>query len=109
MRGFKQALKDARKRSGITQREAANETHIALGTIRRWEQGVNEPDLDSLVRMADLYDVTVDELLGVPSGSTPVLSSDEQLLLDLYRSTDDRGRLVIMSVAESQRGAGGDS
>lgn len=107
MRGLKQALKDARKRSGITQREAADEASIALGTLRRWEQGVNEPDAESLVRLADLYDVTVGQLLGVPEGAPAGLSADEQRLLDLYRSTDDRGRLAIMCVAESQQGVEG--
>lgn len=106
MKGLKQALKDARSRSGATQREVADATSIALGTLRRWEQGVNEPDAESLVRLADLYGVTVGQLLGVPEDPATPLSPDEQLLLDLYRSTDDRGRLVIMSVAESQQGAG---
>jgi hypothetical protein len=48
----------------------------------------------------------VDELLGLV---VPAPSDDEQRLLDLYRSTDDRGRLVIMSVAESQQGVEGPS
>ena len=103
MTGFKQALKEARRRSGITQRDAANETSIALGTLRRWEQGVNEPDIESLVRLADLYGVTVGEVLGVPEGPSERLTSDEQRLLDLYRATDGRGRASIMSVAEAQQ------
>ena len=107
MKGLKQALKDARSRSGATQREVADATSIALGTLRRWEQGVNEPDAESLVRLADLYGVTVGQLLGVPDGAPVGLSADEQRLLDLYRSTDDRGRLAIMSVAESQQGVEG--
>lgn len=104
---FKKAFKEARQRRGITQREAADAASIALGTLRRWEQGVNEPDVESLVTLADLYGVSVDELLGVPGGVDGLLAEDEQHLLDLYRSTDDRGRLAIMSVAESQQGVEG--
>lgn len=104
---FKKAFKEARQRRGITQREAADAANIALGTLRRWEQGVNEPDVESLVTLADLYGVSVDELLGMPSGTDGLIAPDEQCLLDLYRSTDDRGRLVIMSVAESQQGVEG--
>ena len=104
---FQQAFKDARKRSGMTQREAADASSIALGTLRRWEQGVNEPDVDSLVVLADLYGVTVGELVGARDGSAPSLTDDEHRLLDYYRATDDRGRLAIMSVAESQQGVEG--
>lgn len=104
MKGLKQALKDARSRSGATQREVADATSIALGTLRRWEQGVNEPDAESLVRLADLYGVTVGQLLGVPEDPATALSPDEQLLLDLYRGADDRSRLAIMRVAESMQG-----
>lgn len=104
---YQEAMKAARRRSGLTQKEASEATSIALGTLRRWEQGVNEPDVESLVSLAELYTVTVDELLGVDWVRSPLFSDDEQRLLDLFRSTDDRGRLAILSVAESQQGVEG--
>lgn len=108
MRKFKKAFKEARQRRGITQREAADAASIALGTLRRWEQGVNEPDVESLVMLADLYGVTVDELLGMPNGSDGALAEDEQLLLDLYRSTDARGKAAIMRTAKGEAGVEGE-
>lgn len=39
------ALKNARKRAGLTQAQVAEVSGIPLGTLRRWEQGVNEPSL----------------------------------------------------------------
>ncbi len=57
-------IKAARKRTGMTQAEAAQRSGIPLGTIRRWEQGVNEPDIDSIIQLADLYGTTTDDLLG---------------------------------------------
>lgn len=107
MRGFKQAFKEARVRRGLTQQQVCESTSIALGTLRRWEQGVNEPDLESLVTISELYGVTVGQLVGADDGPVPSLDPDEQRLLDLYRSTDDRGRLAILSVAESQQGVEG--
>lgn len=58
------AMKEARKKSGLTQTQAAQASGIPLGTLRRWEQGVNQPDIDSMILLADLYGVSVDELLG---------------------------------------------
>ena len=54
----------ARKQAGLTQVEASRKSGIPLGTLRRWEQGVNEPDIKSLAQLASLYSVTTDTLIG---------------------------------------------
>lgn len=56
-------LKKARKLSGLTQDQAALQSGIALGTLRRWEQGKNEPDIESINLLADLYHVSTDLIL----------------------------------------------
>lgn len=53
-----------RKRSGMTQKEVSEKTGIPLGTLRRWEQGQNDPDMGSLVQLADLYGTSLDSMLG---------------------------------------------
>ena len=108
MRGFKQAFKEARQRRGMTQRQVAEVTSIPLGTIRRWEQGVNEPDVESLVQISELYGVTVGELIGADEDPLD-LAPDERRLLDLYRSTDARGKAAIMRTAEGEAGVEGPS
>ena len=57
-------LKRARNRAGMTQAEASEASGIPIGTLRRWEQGVNEPDIASIILLADTYETTTDELLG---------------------------------------------
>lgn len=59
-------LKTARKKAGLTQREVA----IQLGlnrknTISDWETNTSVPDLQYVLQLVLLYDVTADELLGV--------------------------------------------
>lgn len=61
---MKTNLKEVRKASGYTQEQAAKRSGIALGTLRRWEQGVHEPDMESIILLADLYGVTTDTILG---------------------------------------------
>lgn len=102
---FNKALKEARLRAGYTQQQVSEETHIPLGTLRRWEQGVNEPDTDSLVALLDLYGASADEVLG--SGFCapglrpgPDLAPDEQRLLDLYRVCPPKGREYILQMEE---------
>lgn len=48
----------------MTQAQAAEASRIPIGTLRRWEQGVNEPDIASIILLADTYETTTDELLG---------------------------------------------
>lgn len=69
----------ARKKAGYTQASAAAATGIPLGTIRRWEQGVNEPDIDSLVVLAKLYGVTTDTLLGTQFAD-PKVTDDPRIV-----------------------------
>lgn len=99
-------LKQARTKAGMTQREVAERTHIPLGTLRRWEQGKNEPDTDTIIMLADLYGVSTDEILG--SGFSPemayTLSPDERHLVDLYRACDARGCAAILRTAEGEAG-----
>ena len=99
------ALKDARRKSGLTQAQVSEISGIPLGTLRRWEQGVNEPSIDFIVQLADIYHVSTDELLG--SEFSPVieydssrLSDDERRLLNLYRSCTPQGREYLLGVAE---------
>ena len=59
----KNRLGEARKNAGYTQKAVSVETGIPLGTIRRWEQGQNDPDMSSLVTLAKLYDTSLDYIL----------------------------------------------
>ena len=60
-------LGNARRKAGLTQKEASEKTGIPLGTIRRWEHGQNDPDMGSLIQLAELYGVSLDEILGMDS------------------------------------------
>lgn len=61
---MKTNLKAVRKAAGLTQEKASELSGVPLGTLRRWEQGVNEPDVESIIQLASLYGVTTDTLLG---------------------------------------------
>ena len=58
-------LGSSREKSGLTQKEVSAKTGIPLGTIRRWEQGQNDPDLSSLIQLVKLYDVSLDSIFEI--------------------------------------------
>jgi transcriptional regulator with XRE-family HTH domain len=57
-------LKKLRKAKGMTQEQVAAYLNAAKSTVSQYENNVNEPDLKTLVKLADLFGVTVDFLFG---------------------------------------------
>jgi transcriptional regulator with XRE-family HTH domain len=56
-------IKQARKDKGITQEQAAEELMVSRQTISNWERGKSLPDIVSVVRMSELYGLSLDQLL----------------------------------------------
>ena len=61
-----ETLKDLRKKKGYSQEEAASRLNVVRQTVSKWEKGLSVPDADMLVKLAELYEVSVGELLGAP-------------------------------------------
>ncbi|MGN0533446.1 MAG: helix-turn-helix domain-containing protein [Eubacterium sp.] len=56
-------LQAARKAAGITQEQAAEALGISRQTLSNWENAKTYPDIVSVVKMSDLYSVSLDHLL----------------------------------------------
>ncbi|GAB2570873.1 helix-turn-helix domain-containing protein [Gracilibacillus alcaliphilus] len=57
-------LKEARKSKAFTQMEVSKKLGISHGTLSGYERGYRDPDTDILNRLAQLYEVSADWLLG---------------------------------------------
>jgi len=64
MKIFQERLIEQRKLNKMTQREVADYLKIAQPSYIRYENGTAEPCFDNLVKLADLFDVSIDYLLG---------------------------------------------
>lgn len=56
-------LKELRKEKGLTQEQLAEQFNVSRRSVSRWETGNNMPDLDTLIEMADYYEIDLRELL----------------------------------------------
>lgn len=56
-------LKQARIKAGKTVLNVANALEISPQAVYKWEEGINMPTASNLVKLAELYGCTVDELL----------------------------------------------
>ena len=61
---FTENLKTLRKAKGLSQEELAIRLNVVRQTISKWEKGLSVPDADLLIRLADIFEVSVSELLG---------------------------------------------
>ena len=61
---FSENLKTLRKQKGFSQEELAGRLHVVRQTISKWEKNLSVPDADTLIRLAEILEVSVSELLG---------------------------------------------
>ena len=59
-----QRLQRFRKRANLTQEEVATKLNITPQAVSKWENDVSAPDISLLGEIADMFGITVDELLG---------------------------------------------
>ena len=60
---FNEKLQELRKQKGLTQDEVATALFVSRTTVSKWESGRGYPNIDSLKAIANLFSVTIDQLL----------------------------------------------
>lgn len=60
---FSELIQTTRKKKGVTQEELANQLFVSSKTISNWETGKTTPDIDNLIRIASLFQISLDNLL----------------------------------------------
>ena len=65
---MKLLIKEFRDEMQFTQKDLAEKMGNAQRNISNWENGASEPDCKSILMLAEIFDVSIDELFGrVPS------------------------------------------
>lgn len=64
MATFKTRLFELRKTYKLTQRDMANKLGISQPSYIRYERGEAEPTIERLIKIADIFDVSLDYLTG---------------------------------------------
>ena len=92
-----------RKRAGLTQAMLAEKLNYSDKAVSKWERGESVPDVMTLVQMADLFDVTVDDLLIDPNALPENTGKVEKIMekavaKTLKRKADKRVILGLSSI-----------
>jgi len=74
---FSTNLKNLRKQKGMSQEVLAQQLHVVRQTVSKWEKGLSVPDADMLIKIAELFEVSVADLLGSEKQSERVHSETD--------------------------------
>lgn len=83
-----------RKERGLSQEELADKLSVSRQAVSKWERGEALPDTDNLIRLAKLYNVSIDEIVGYTPDKSQAAAgnadNDEQTA-DSGNKTDETG------------------
>ena len=94
-------LKTLRKENKAKQSDIANKLSIARSTYQSYEYGVAEPDIKTLIALADYFDVSLDYLCGRQNKNlifADSLSEKKKELINLIKDLDDDSTLIALGV-----------
>lgn len=92
-------LKSLRESRKMTQQELSRALQISPSAIGMYETGRRSPDYETLKKIARLFNVSVDYLLGNETRGSS-LSSDEMNLVRGYRRLDNGGQNVVWQMID---------
>ena len=62
---FGESFRKVRKESGFSQKQVAEKLGIHQSNVSDWENDISRPEYEKLIALAELYDVSLYDLLGV--------------------------------------------
>ena len=71
-------IKNAREENKLTQTQAAERLMVSRQTISNWENGKSLPDILSVIRMSELYKISLDELLKGDKAMIEKIEKDDE-------------------------------
>lgn len=101
MATFKENLRQLRKENNLTQREVASKIALLETTYQSYEAGRTEPPIEIIIKLADIFECSVDYLLGRASELDVVniqtdLTEQQKELLQNFDKLNVEGKARLM-------------
>ena len=75
---FGQRLARLRKEKGFTQEDIADKINISPQAVSKWENDISSPDIQTLIKLSDIFEVSLDDLLGKEKKGVEVVSPEKR-------------------------------
>lgn len=79
----------------ISQEKLGKSLNYGSTAIANYESGRNEPSIDSLIKIAEVLDVTIDDLLGMKR------KTGEKQLLSAFKRLDQEKQQIVLHFIET--------
>lgn len=103
MASFSERLKNLRNDKGLLQRELAEQLNLSRVAVTQYENGNRSPDQETLKKLANFFNVTIDFLLGESDIQNPYQNDtihkaveEDPELLEFYEEMKDRDNLKLL-------------
>ncbi len=95
---LKDVLKNLRKANHISQEYLSSELNVSRQTIAKWEKGESVPDIYSLQKLCQIYNVSIDEVLNSDKVDAKYAKPLDKFCFG-YVTVDEKGKITLPSVA----------
>lgn len=98
-----ESIRDLRKCNGITQEKLAEYLGVTYQSVSKWENGVSLPSVELLPVIANIFDVSIEELYGLNSQRHNSKTEEyETEYAALCKKGDNTGRVALMRRAVAE-------
>ncbi len=93
-------LYELRTEKGLSQREMAKAMQISQATYNNWENSKTQPSIEQLIKLADFFGVSVDDLIGHTDDGLKIGISREHTLVGAILSLEEESQAIIKQLIE---------
>ena len=93
-----QFITDLRKENNLTQAKLAEKIFVSEKTISKWENGKSVPDTESLPKLCEIFNISLNELLSGERIVEKNPEQNEQLLLDMAKEIEFKNKTIWNSM-----------
>ena len=94
-------LKSLRKKNQYTQEEIAEKINVSRQSVAKWENGESNPDIESCIKLANLYNVKLDDLVNHSEEKTGIAVPPKGKYFFGSVVVGERGQIVIPKEART--------
>ena len=90
-------IQEERKNSGMTQEELAAKVYVTSKAVSKWENGRGLPNIDGMIRLAELFNISVNELLMAKRMNTEekITSADKTIINNMKKN---RKKMICLNI-----------
>lgn len=91
---FNEKLIELRKKQGLSQEELGYKLNVTRQTVSKWELGQTTPEMDKLVELSKLFNISIDELINGPIIQNNSNSINEEQPIQIKEKKGSREKII---------------